>query len=98
MIDVDKKPDSKAEGSEKGKKVTFAPDVKPASGPSTPSTTPAPDGVKTEDSNAMASKAEPELDGVIGKLEIYQSGTVKIRLNNGILFDVSISPITKRSS
>jgi DNA-directed RNA polymerase III subunit RPC4 len=31
----------------------------------------------------------PKLDGVIGKLEIYQSGAIKMRLGN-ILYDVSL--------
>ena len=65
--------------SEKGKKVTFAPDVKSAS--ATPTPTPAPETPKSD-------KVE-KLDGLIGRLEIYQSGAVKMRLDNGILLDVS---------
>ncbi|KAL5492246.1 hypothetical protein ACEPAI_3693 [Sanghuangporus weigelae] len=63
------------EGSEKVKKaVTFAPDVKPpASGASTPS---------------VDTPSVP-LDGVIGQLEIHQSGAVRMRLENGILLDVT---------
>jgi DNA-directed RNA polymerase III subunit RPC4 len=36
-------------------------------------------------------KVQPlaHVDGVIGQLEIYQSGAVKMRLENGILLDVS---------
>lgn len=68
------------------KKVSFAPDVKPdiasvasgsgASGSRTPSTVP-----------SEPEPAQP-LDGVIGQLEVYRSGAVKIRLANGILLDV----------
>ncbi|RDB20935.1 DNA-directed RNA polymerase III subunit rpc4 [Hypsizygus marmoreus] len=32
---------------------------------------------------------EPKVDGVIGRLEIYRSGAVKMRLANGILLDVN---------
>ena len=37
-------------------------------------------------------KAEesPTVDGVIGQLEIYESGTVKMRMRNGIVMDVSV--------
>ncbi|KAF8202122.1 RNA polymerase III RPC4-domain-containing protein [Pholiota molesta] len=69
------------------KKVSFAPDVKPdiasvasgsgASGSRTPSIVP-----------SEPEPAQP-LDGVIGQLEVYRSGAVKIRLANGILLDVS---------
>lgn len=60
------------------KKVTFAPDTKPSltPGSSRPSTTP-PEPVQEE-----------PVDGVIGQLEVYRSGAVKIRLTNGILLDV----------
>ena len=34
-------------------------------------------------------KPPVHVDGVIGQLEIYQSGAVKMRLANGILLDVS---------
>jgi DNA-directed RNA polymerase III subunit RPC4 len=33
----------------------------------------------------------PHVDGVIGQLEIYKSGAVKMRLANGILLDVRLS-------
>ncbi|KXN89398.1 DNA-directed RNA polymerase III subunit rpc4, partial [Leucoagaricus sp. SymC.cos] len=61
------------------KKVSFAPDTKPALTPasSRPSTTP-PEPAKEE-----------LVDGVIGQLEVYKSGVVKIRLANGILLDVN---------
>lgn len=66
------------------KKVSFAPDTKlsltPAS--SRPSTVP-----------PEHTKEEP-VDGIIGQLEVYKSGAVKIRLANGILLDVSRISIT----
>lgn len=67
------------EGSDKVKKaVTFAPDVKPpASGATTPS---------------IDAPSVP-IDGVIGRLEIHQSGAVKMRLENGILLDVGCSAL-----
>ena len=34
-------------------------------------------------------KPAAHIDGEIGKLEIYQSGAVKMRLANGIVLDVS---------
>ncbi|TDL23791.1 hypothetical protein BD410DRAFT_787071 [Rickenella mellea] len=66
---------------EKSKKVTFSDDTKPASG-STPATTPAPEN---------ATDSETKLDGIIGRLEIYQSGTAKMRLGNGIILDVNVA-------
>ena len=64
---------------DKGKKVTFAPDVKAAStsGTSTPVTV-----TETIPGNSI-------VDGVIGQLEIHKSGAVRMRLENGMLFDVS---------
>ncbi|KAF9473363.1 hypothetical protein BDN70DRAFT_908885 [Pholiota conissans] len=64
------------------KKVSFAPDAKAdvataVSGSRTPSTVP-----------SEVEPAQP-LDGVIGQLEVYRSGAVKIRLANGILLDVA---------
>lgn len=61
------------------KKVSFAPDTKPAATPgsSRPSTAP-----------PEPAKEEP-VDGVIGQLEVYKSGAVKIRLTNGTLLDVN---------
>jgi DNA-directed RNA polymerase III subunit RPC4 len=37
---------------------------------------------------AEADTPQPKIDGVIGKLEVYRSGTVKMRLANGIVLDV----------
>lgn len=48
------------------------------------------DGTKPAAPAAEGDKATTEkLDGVIGQLEVYQSGAVKMRLSNGILLDVS---------
>lgn len=64
------------------KKVTFATSDGPGSGTSTPTTKP---------ENSTAEKApEPPFDGIIGQLELYRSGTIKMRLANGILLDVSL--------
>ncbi len=57
-------------------KVRFAEDTKPAA-PGAPQ-------VKQEESAADA-----KVDGVIGQLEVYKSGAVKMRLGNGIVMDVS---------
>ncbi|KAH9846037.1 RNA polymerase III RPC4-domain-containing protein [Lenzites betulinus] len=64
-------------GDEAGKKVTFADDTKP----------PAAGAAPTEPSNKA--DEQPKLDGVVGQLEIYESGAVKLRLGNGILLDVT---------
>ncbi|KAF4570040.1 hypothetical protein EYR36_009846 [Pleurotus pulmonarius] len=63
-----------------GKKVAFAPDTKP----------PAP-SLKSSPSVAPeeAKQADQTIDGIIGQLEVYQSGAVKIRLGNGILLDAA---------
>ncbi|KAF5316387.1 hypothetical protein D9619_006187 [Psilocybe cf. subviscida] len=68
-------------GDAAGKKVSFAADVKPdvaSLSSRTPSVVP----------SEEAKEAVP-VDGVIGQLEVYKSGAVKIRLANGILLDVS---------
>lgn len=59
------------------RKVTFAPDTKPPA-PAAP-----PDKPTSE---------EKKVDGVIGQLEIYASGAVKMRLANGILMEVRTFP------
>ena len=79
--------DAKDSTADKGKKVSFAEDVKP----------PAPNGSHdTQEQRGVAqekgttnSVAEDRVDGVIGQLEVHQSGIVKMRLNNGMLMDVS---------
>lgn len=64
------------------KSVTFAIDVKPPS--------PTPSSSRLTPSVVASDPAKPEaLDGVIGQLEVYRSGAVKIRLDNGILLDVN---------
>ncbi|KAI0793894.1 RNA polymerase III RPC4-domain-containing protein [Fomes fomentarius] len=62
-------------GEESAKKVTFADDTKP----------PAADATISAETAAV----EPKLDGVVGQLEIYESGAVKLRMQNGILMDVT---------
>jgi len=62
-----------------GKKVSFALDIKPD---------------KTEAPNSVVGepqKTKP-IGGVIGQLEVYKSGAVKIRLANGNLLDVRVYP------
>jgi DNA-directed RNA polymerase III subunit RPC4 len=56
-----------------GKRVSFSEDTKPPAS--------APEDVDEE-------KLPAHVDGVIGQLEIYQSGAVKMRLANDILLDV----------
>ncbi|KAJ8694779.1 hypothetical protein PTI98_007429 [Pleurotus ostreatus] len=63
-----------------GKKVAFAPDTKPPA----PSLKSSPSVAPEEEK-----QAEPTIDGIIGQLEVYQSGAVKIRLGNGILLDAA---------
>ena len=60
------------------KRVSFSADTKPPA----PAPAPVPEDVDKE-------KPPVHVDGVIGQLEIYQSGAVKMRLANGILLDVS---------
>jgi DNA-directed RNA polymerase III subunit RPC4 len=63
------------------RKVSFAADTKPpasASGSTMP-------GIQV---GPEASKETPKVDGVIGHVEIYRSGTVKMRLGNGIVLNV----------
>jgi DNA-directed RNA polymerase III subunit RPC4 len=59
-----------------GKKVSFVADTKPDGSSSSPSVAP-----------SEPKKVEP-VSGVVGQLEIYRSGTVKIRLANDILLNV----------
>lgn len=66
--------DQRQSGTEK--RVTFAPDVKSDASPST----------------SLPEAAEPKLServsGPIGQLEVYRSGSVRMRLTNDILLDV----------
>jgi len=64
------------------KKVTFATPDGPGSGTTTPTT-------KLEDSTTEKNP-DPPVDGVIGQLELYRSGAIKMRLANGILLDVGL--------
>jgi DNA-directed RNA polymerase III subunit RPC4 len=61
-----------------GKKVSFALDVKP-------------DNTEAQHPVAGELQRTEPVDGVIGQLEVYKSGAVKIRLANGILLDVRVS-------
>ena len=63
------------------KKVTFATPDSQGSGATTPTT-------KPEDPTAEKIP-DPPVDGIIGQLELYRSGAVKMRLANNILLDVS---------
>ncbi len=86
-------PDLKQPPSEKalGKKVAFAADTKPGSEMSDLSA--APTGNPASTATEQKKGEKPEVDGIIGRLEIYQSGAVRMRLGNGILYDVSQLPI-----
>jgi len=66
------------------KKVTFAtPDgLGLGSGTATPTAKP--------DDSAADKIPDPPVDGIIGQLEVYHSGAIKMRLANGILLDVSL--------
>ncbi|TCD69616.1 hypothetical protein EIP91_006841 [Steccherinum ochraceum] len=69
------------------KKVKFAEDTKPpASGASTPQET---SGAATPQVKKEPGEDEAKISGVVGQLEIYQSGSVKMRLGNGILLDIT---------
>ncbi|CDO73287.1 hypothetical protein BN946_scf185008.g49 [Trametes cinnabarina] len=67
-----------AKSEDGGKKVSFAEDTKP----------PAAIGASTEGKTESTAE-EQKVDGVIGQLEIYQSGAVKLRMGNGIVMDVT---------
>lgn len=68
------------------KKVKFAEDTKPpASGASTPLGS---SGTMTPQAKKDAEDLAPKVSGVVGQLEVYESGAVKLRLGNGILLDV----------
>ncbi|KDR65736.1 hypothetical protein GALMADRAFT_260144 [Galerina marginata CBS 339.88] len=75
-MDIDQVPDAV----QLGKKVSFAPDVKPDITPSTS---------RTPSAAPVEPKKTGPIDGVIGQLEVYRSGAVKIRLTNGMLLDVN---------
>ena len=73
----------KGKGVDRERKVSFAEDTKPP-GPSGPSTNVAAD---TE------SKEDQKVEGLAGQLEIYASGAVKMRMGNGIVYDVSLTAL-----
>lgn len=73
------------------KKVSFAADVKPSSVTSSRPTSAAPEAGPNSDANLTV------LDGVIGQLEVYQSGAVKMRLEGGIVLDVSVTYVNLQS-
>lgn len=70
------------------KKVTFATPDDPGSGTITPTT-------KPDDSTAGTAPELP-VDGIIGQLELYRSGAIKMRLSNSLLLDVSLFRSARR--
>lgn len=69
------------------RRVSFAADVKSpasASGSPMPATPVSPE----------VPKETPRVDGVIGQMEVYRSGAVKMRLGNGIVLNVWSFPST----
>jgi DNA-directed RNA polymerase III subunit RPC4 len=87
-------PAAKATGTDK-KSVSFASDVK-TEPESTISSMNTDTKVKSEsiitserDSTITQQRPLPQVDGQIGHLEIYRNGSIKLRLANGILMDVS---------
>jgi len=80
----EKKPSVSEKGAiaDKGKKVSFASDVKG----------PEPDGsnmAPLPDEPGLSITADRKIDGIIGQLEVHRSGTIKMRLNNGMVMDVT---------
>lgn len=71
---------------DKERKVSFAEDVKPPASKGSHDTHEKSTNV-VQDGGLPT--AEERLDGVIGQLEVHQSGMIKMRLNNGMLMDVS---------
>ncbi|KAI6044295.1 RNA polymerase III RPC4-domain-containing protein [Pisolithus marmoratus] len=80
-MDVDP-PDLSTVGT-KQRKVSFAADVKP------PAPMAASSSAATADGSPSVQKDAQKVDGVIGQLEVYRSGAVKMRLGNNILLNVS---------
>lgn len=74
VIDVDAISDAK---SAKGKSVSWAPGIKEEV-----------EDVKP-DKRSLGRKPAPEVDGVIGRMDIYANGEVKIRLDEGVVMTVS---------
>ncbi|KAI0741928.1 RNA polymerase III RPC4-domain-containing protein [Daedaleopsis nitida] len=80
-LDVKGKGKAESSGEDLAKKVTFADDTKP---PATDAS-----GAGGGASAPDKSEEQQKLDGVVGQLEIYESGAVKLRMSNGILMDVT---------
>lgn len=82
VVDKGKAPEGSGSGPTLSpeKRVSFAQDTKPAAGVNAP-------GPMQADSGTQQ---ETHVDGLIGQLEIYESGAVKMRLHNGILLDVRL--------
>lgn len=68
-----------------GKKVSFGPDVKPPA-PETPASSRAASAVPPPE--PVEEAANEVLDGVVGHLNVYKSGAVKLVLGDGIVLDV----------
>ena len=47
-------------------------------------------GANTNQDGELMPEKVPVLDGVIGQLEIHRSGAIKMRLGNGIVYDVCV--------
>lgn len=43
-------------------------------------------------SGGQEEEEEVKVDGIVGQLEVYQSGAVKMRFGNGIVYDVRVPP------
>jgi len=71
--------DAPAEPPSSSKHVSFAADVKPSSTPSSARVSVVPEVVLAE---------KPRIDGVIGRLEVYENGEVRMVLGDGIVLDV----------
>jgi len=71
----------KGKAADAPKKVTFATPDGHESGTTTPT-------VKPDDST-VEKVSGPPVDGIIGQLELYRSGAIKMRLANGMLLNVS---------
>ena len=69
---------------ERPRSETFASDVTPTLSDLPPSP------AKPAEKVGNVPAPDPKIDGVIGQLELYQSGAVKMRLANGILLDVRL--------
>jgi len=68
---------------------TFSPAPDLGSQDTKPPTVPTPSTSSTTGTEQPSeSKASGTVDGVIGQLELYRNGTIRIRMPNGILFDM----------